>query len=172
MLYHSMSFNVRCYCSKTCYHVIWLDCTPSPPTKSFDFRGFDSSKLLSLRGWELSYPYNCIGSLPESLTQGLLAGKLLVGGLGVNWIKLLSVLKGVSRSLIRWNTIIEIGRSLVRWNTIIEIATPSPPTKSFPTKSPWVKLSGRPPIRLYGHENPHPLELRVCLSQALRNPNS
>ena len=24
--------------------------TPSPPTKSFDFRGFDSSKLLILRG--------------------------------------------------------------------------------------------------------------------------
>ena len=27
--------------------------------------------------------YTCIGSLPESLTQGLLVGKLLVGGLGV-----------------------------------------------------------------------------------------
>ena len=26
---------------------------------------------------------NCIGSLPESLTQELLVGKLLVGGLGV-----------------------------------------------------------------------------------------
>ena len=24
--------------------------TPSPPTKSFDFRGFDSSRLLILRG--------------------------------------------------------------------------------------------------------------------------
>ena len=24
--------------------------TPSPPTKSFDFRGFDSSKLLILKG--------------------------------------------------------------------------------------------------------------------------
>ena len=34
-------------------------------------------------GWELAYPYNCIGSLPESLTQGLLVGKLLIGGLGV-----------------------------------------------------------------------------------------
>ena len=50
--------------------------------------------------------------------------------------------------------------------------TPSPPTKSFPTKSPRVKLSGRLPIKLYGHENFHPLELRVCLSQTLRNPNS
>ena len=45
--------------------------------------------------------------------------------------------------------------------------TPRPPTKSFPTKSPRVKLSGRIPIQLYGHENSHPLELRVCLSQTL-----
>ena len=47
-----------------------------------------------------------------------------------------------------------------------------PPTKSFPTKSPRVKLSGRLPIKFNGHENSHPLELRVCLSQTLRNPNS
>ena len=45
--------------------------------------------------------------------------------------------------------------------------TPSPPTKSFPTKSPRVELSGRPPIRFDGHEHSHPLELRVCLSQTL-----
>ena len=50
--------------------------------------------------------------------------------------------------------------------------TPSPPTKSFPTKSPRVELSERRPIELYGHENSHPLELRVCLSQTLWNPNS
>ena len=50
--------------------------------------------------------------------------------------------------------------------------TPSPPTKSFPTKSPWVKLSGRLPIQLYGYDSSHPLELRVCLSKTLRNPNS
>ena len=47
------------------------------------------------------------------------------------------------------------------------IGTPSPPTKTFPIKSPCVKLSGRPPIKVYGHENSHPLELRVCLSQTL-----
>ena len=47
-----------------------------------------------------------------------------------------------------------------------------PPTKSFPTKSPRVKLSWRPPINLYGHGNSHPLELKVCLSRTLRNPNS
>ena len=44
--------------------------------------------------------------------------------------------------------------------------------QNFPIKSPWVKLSGRPPIKFYGHENSHPWELRVCLSQTLRNPNS
>ena len=35
-------------------------------------------------------------------------------------------------------------------------STPSPPTKSFPTKSPRVELSGRLPMKLYGHENSHP----------------
>ena len=54
----------------------------------------------------------------------------------------------------------------------IYICTPSPPTKIFPIKSPWVKLSGRPPIKFNGNENSHPLELRVCLSQTLRNQNS
>ena len=34
--------------------------------------------------------------------------------------------------------------------------TPSPPTKSFPTRSPRVELSGRPPIKFNGHENSHP----------------
>ena len=35
-------------------------------------------------------------------------------------------------------------------------STPSPPTKSFPTTSPRVKLSGRLPIEFDGHENSHP----------------
>ena len=43
--------------------------------------------------------------------------------------------------------------------------TPSPPTKSFPTKSPRVELSGRLPVKFNGHENSHPLEFRVCLSE-------
>ena len=47
------------------------------------------------------------------------------------------------------------------------IYRPSPPTKSFPTKSPRVELSGRLHIKSYGHENSHPLESRVCLSQPL-----
>ena len=34
--------------------------------------------------------------------------------------------------------------------------TPSPPTKSFPIESPWVKLSGRLPIKFYGRENSAP----------------
>ena len=44
---------------------------------------------------------------------------------------------------------------------------PSPPIKSCPIKSPCVKLSGRPPMKFNGHENSHPLEFRVCLSQTL-----
>ena len=34
----------------TCTYSIEPDTTPSPPTKSLGFRGFDSSKLLILRG--------------------------------------------------------------------------------------------------------------------------
>ena len=35
------------------YHglsIFMVESTPSPPTKSFDFRGFDSSKILILKG--------------------------------------------------------------------------------------------------------------------------
>ena len=42
-------------------------------------------QTLNSKGWEFSCPLKCIGSLPESLTQGLLVGKLLVGGLGA-WL--------------------------------------------------------------------------------------
>ena len=42
-----------------------------------------NSYVILKGGNYVSYPYNCIGSLPESLTQGFLVGKLLVGGLGV-----------------------------------------------------------------------------------------
>ena len=31
-------------------HLVMVYHTPSPPTKSFDFRGFDSSRLLILKG--------------------------------------------------------------------------------------------------------------------------
>ena len=54
--------------------------TPSPPTKSLGFEGLDSSRLLHSKEWEFSCAYNFIASLPESLTQGLLVGKPLVGG--------------------------------------------------------------------------------------------
>ena len=54
----------------------------SPPIKSLDFRGFDSSRLLILRCGN-SYDMKFIGGLPESLPQGPLIGKLLIGGLGV-----------------------------------------------------------------------------------------
>ena len=35
-------------------------------------------------------------------------------------------------------------------------STPNPPIKSFPIKGPWVKLSGRPPIKVHGHDNSNP----------------
>ena len=49
----------------------------------FGFRRVWLKQTLNSKGWEFPCPSNFIGSLPESLTQGLLVGKLLVGGLGV-----------------------------------------------------------------------------------------
>ena len=49
----------------------------------FGFRRVWLKQTLNSKGWAFSCPYNSIGGLPESSTQGLLAGKLLVGGLGV-----------------------------------------------------------------------------------------
>ena len=48
-------------------------------TKILDFRGVDSSIFLNLRGPILM----SIGSFPESLSQAILAGIILVGRLGV-----------------------------------------------------------------------------------------
>ena len=48
-------------------------------TKILDVRGSDSSRILSVRGGILM----SIGNLPESLSQAILAGIILVGRLGV-----------------------------------------------------------------------------------------
>ena len=48
-------------------------------TKILDFRGFDSSEILIVRGGILK----SIGTLTESLSQGILEGRILVGRLGV-----------------------------------------------------------------------------------------
>ena len=53
--------------------------TANLPTKIVDFRGFDSSVILILRGGILM----SIGDFPESLTQAMLVGIMLVGRLGV-----------------------------------------------------------------------------------------
>ena len=53
--------------------------TPNLPTNIVDFRRFDSSTILMLRG-EIFRP---IGDFPESLSQPMLAGTMLVGRLGV-----------------------------------------------------------------------------------------
>ena len=50
-------------------------------TKILDVRGFDSSRLLILRGG-IPRP---IGNSPESLSQAILVGIILVGTLGVFW---------------------------------------------------------------------------------------
>ena len=57
--------------------------------------------------------------------------------------------------------------SIILCYSMSDCHTPSPPTKSCPMKSPWVKLSGGLPMKFNGHENSHPLEFRVCLSQTL-----
>ena len=48
-------------------------------TKILDFGGFDSSRILILRGGILMSMWN----FPESLSQGILVGIILVGRLGV-----------------------------------------------------------------------------------------
>ena len=53
--------------------------TPNPPTSIVDFRGFDSSIILNLRGGILL----SFGDFPESLSQPMLVGIMLVGKLGV-----------------------------------------------------------------------------------------
>ena len=51
----------------------------SPYTNIVDFRGFDSSTILALRGGILM----SIGDFPEVLSQTMLLGTMLVGRLGV-----------------------------------------------------------------------------------------
>ena len=53
--------------------------TPNLPTIIVDFRGFDSSIILILRGGIL----RPIGDFPESLSQAMLVGVMLVGRLGL-----------------------------------------------------------------------------------------
>ena len=55
------------------------DFTPNPPTNIVDFRGFDSSIILIIRGG-IPRP---LGDIPESLSQAMLVGNMLVGRLGV-----------------------------------------------------------------------------------------
>ena len=56
-----------------------LFCTANIRTKILEFRGFDSSRISILRGGILM----SIGDLPESSSQAILAGIILVGRLGV-----------------------------------------------------------------------------------------
>ena len=49
-------------------------------TKILDFRGFDSSRILILRG----RIFMSMGNFPDVLSQRILVGIILVGRLGVN----------------------------------------------------------------------------------------
>ena len=60
-----------------------IDClrpTANPRTNIMDFRGFDSSIILIIRGGIIM----SIGDFPESLSQGILVGIMLVDRLGVS----------------------------------------------------------------------------------------
>ena len=50
--------------------------------QEFGFQRVGLKQTLDSKGREFSCPMNFIGSLPESSTQGLSIGKLLIGGLG------------------------------------------------------------------------------------------
>ena len=58
-------------------------------TKITDFRGFDSSRILILRGGILM----SIGNSPEMLSQQILVGIILIGRLGVRSVLIISVRK-------------------------------------------------------------------------------
>ena len=62
--------------------------TPILPTSIVDFGGSDSSIILIQRGGILM----SIGSFPESLSQAMLVGMMLVGRLGVCTSKYIVVL--------------------------------------------------------------------------------
>ena len=57
--------------------------TPNLPTNIVGFRGFDSSVILILRGG-IPMPIGSPRDFPESLTQAMLVGTMLVGRLGVH----------------------------------------------------------------------------------------
>ena len=83
LLYNYTTFNLNIVSLITTIHIIinYLRnlTTPNPPTNIVDFRGFDSSTMLLSRGGILRY----IGNFPESLSQAMLVGTMLVGRSGV-----------------------------------------------------------------------------------------
>ena len=119
------------------------------------------SKGLSLFQWI------CTGSFQWTFT-GTFQGKFTFMISGVvfrpDWASRFGLRRPVGRSSLADSRGSSVGRGVVGQK--LGGTTPSPPIKSFPTKSPC-KVSRRLPIKLYGHENSHPLESRVCLSQTL-----
>ena len=70
---------VRCVCLLLLLRLSIIVLTPNLPTNNVDVPGFDSSIISILRG---GIPRS-IGDFPESLSQAMLIGTTLVGGLGV-----------------------------------------------------------------------------------------
>ena len=76
-----------CICMYVCMYVyiyIYIyntnnTTTANPPTNIVGFRGLDSSIILIIRGGILT----SIGDFPESLSQAMLVGTMLVGRLGM-----------------------------------------------------------------------------------------
>ena len=65
--------------SLTSFQTLVVVNTANLPTNMMDLRGFDSSMILIIRGGILRTK----GDFPETLSQAILAGIMLVGRLGV-----------------------------------------------------------------------------------------
>ena len=57
--------------------------TPNPPTNIVNFQGVWLEHNLNLKGWNSHVPRDFLGVLPESLSQAMLVGTMLVGRLNV-----------------------------------------------------------------------------------------
>ena len=122
-----------------------------------------SNRFRSPRGWNHSFQIELLQTGRSFLRNGFF--DLSAGCLNLSW-RLETNTNCLDTALIpnKWMNI-----SNASW---LRTRTPSPPIKSFPIKSPWVKLSGRLPIEFNGHGNSHPSEFRVCSSETPLNRNS
>ena len=74
-----MCIYLSIYLSLSLYIYIYMYAWRNLPPRIMDFRGFDSGIILILRGG-IPRP---VGNFPDSSSQAMLVGVMLVGGLGV-----------------------------------------------------------------------------------------